>query len=62
MVHTESELGPHPDKVIADVLAATVVRETYSADEVTDLVLDIQQAYNRWCFDEGTEDGGTGSA
>ena len=39
MVHTESELGPHPDTVIADVLATTVVRETYSAAEVTDSIL-----------------------
>lgn len=45
---TEIDLGPHPTTVIDEALALSTFRSTYAASEVTDLLLDIQQALVRW--------------
>ena len=44
----EIELGPHPTTVMDEALQQTSQRSTYSAAEVADLLLDIQQAFVRW--------------
>ena len=44
----EIELGPHPTTVIDEALLRTSQRSTYSAGEVADLLLDIQQSLVRW--------------
>jgi hypothetical protein len=44
----EIDLGPHPTTVIDEALSLTTARSAFSAEEVADLLLDIQQSLGRW--------------
>ncbi len=49
----EDTLGEHPYEVIERLLARTTTSETMASTEVADFALDLQQAYQRWCTEDG---------